>query len=102
MVPLALALIFLLLYLHVRGASRDALRIFSGVPFALVGGVVALLVRGLPFSISAAVGFIALLGVAVLTGWCSSRASGSSLDARLALAAAVREAAPCRGSGRCS
>ncbi len=64
-VPLALALIFALLYLTYRRVV-DALRIFAGVPFAMVGGVVALMVRGMPFSISAAVGFIALAGVSVL------------------------------------
>ena len=64
-VPLALALIFGLLYLT-YGRVQDSLRIFAAVPFAMVGGVVALLARGLPFSISAAVGFIALSGVSVL------------------------------------
>ena len=64
-VPIALALIFALLYVTYRRVW-DALRIFAGVPFALVGGVLALLVRGMPFSISAAVGFIALSGVSVL------------------------------------
>jgi cobalt-zinc-cadmium resistance protein CzcA len=64
-VPVALALIFALLY-ATYGRALDTLRIFTGVPFALVGGVAALLVRGLPFSISAAVGFIALSGVSVL------------------------------------
>ncbi len=64
-VPLALALILGLLYLTFRRMS-DVLRVFSGVPFAVVGGVFALWLRGLPFSISAAVGFIALSGVAVL------------------------------------
>lgn len=64
-VPLVLALIFSLLYITYR-SFRDALLVFTGVPFAAVGGVVALWVRELPFSISAAVGFIALSGVAVL------------------------------------
>ncbi|MCY1033036.1 CusA/CzcA family heavy metal efflux RND transporter [Corallococcus sp. BB11-1] len=64
-VPVALALILGLLYVTYRRVL-DVLRIFAGVPFALVGGVLALLVRGLPFSISAAVGFIALSGVSVL------------------------------------
>lgn len=65
-VPLALLLVFGLLYISFGGALRDALLVFSGVPFAAIGGVVALAARGLPFSISAAVGFIALAGVAVL------------------------------------
>jgi cobalt-zinc-cadmium resistance protein CzcA len=62
---LALALIFSLLYIT-YGNLLDALRVFTGVPFAWVGGVVALWLRDMPFSISAAVGFIALSGVAVL------------------------------------
>ncbi|GAB4190922.1 MAG: CusA/CzcA family heavy metal efflux RND transporter [Wenzhouxiangellaceae bacterium] len=66
-VPLALVLIFALLY-SLFGSSRDALLVFSGVPFALSGGVLALWLRDIPFSISASVGFIALSGVAVLNG----------------------------------
>jgi cobalt-zinc-cadmium resistance protein CzcA len=62
---LALALIFGLLYMTYRNAI-DALRVFTGVPFAWVGGIFALWVRDMPFSISAAVGFVALSGVAVL------------------------------------
>jgi len=64
-VPLALGLIFGLLYLTFRSLP-DAARVFVAVPLAMVGGVVALWARGLPFSISAAVGFIALSGVSVL------------------------------------
>jgi cobalt-zinc-cadmium resistance protein CzcA len=64
-VPLALALIFFLLYLTYERVL-DAARVFTGVPFAAIGGVVALWVRDIPFSISAAVGFIALAGVSVL------------------------------------
>jgi heavy metal efflux system protein len=66
-VPLALLLIFLLLFLSL-GSAQDALLVFSGVPLALTGGVAALLLRGIPLSISAGVGFIALSGVAVLNG----------------------------------
>ena len=66
-VPLALALIAGLLYLTYR-SWLDAALVFTAVPFAVVGGVFALWLRGLPFSISAAVGFIALFGVAVLNG----------------------------------
>ncbi len=66
-VPLALLLIFGLLY-GAFGAARDALLVFTGVPLALTGGVLSLWLRGMPFSISAAVGFIALSGVAVLNG----------------------------------
>jgi len=64
-VPVALILIFGLLYMTYRSAI-DALRVFTGVPFAWVGGVFALWIRDMPFSISAAVGFVALSGVAVL------------------------------------
>ena len=66
-VPLALLSIFGLLY-GVFGSARDALLVFSGVPLALTGGVLSLWLRDMPFSISAAVGFIALSGVAVLNG----------------------------------
>ena len=66
-VPATLILIIGLLVMAL-GSLKDALVIFSGVPLALTGGVAALLLRGIPFSISAAVGFIALSGVAVLTG----------------------------------
>lgn len=66
-VPIALALVFLLLFMSV-GSVADAALVFSGVPLALTGGIAALLLRGLPLSISAGVGFIALSGVAVLNG----------------------------------
>jgi heavy metal efflux system protein len=66
-VPACFVLIFALLY-GALGAARDALIVFSGVPLALCGGVFALLLAGMPFSISAAVGFIAVSGVAVLNG----------------------------------
>jgi cobalt-zinc-cadmium resistance protein CzcA len=64
-VPLALGLIFALLY-ATYGRMVDALRVFTGVPFAAVGGVLALWLRDMPMSVSAAVGFVALSGVAVL------------------------------------
>lgn len=66
-VPVALLLVFLLLFMSL-GAVADALLVFSGVPLALTGGIAALLLRGIPLSISAGVGFIALSGVAVLNG----------------------------------
>ena len=66
-VPIALLLIFLLLFMSL-GSMADALLVFSGVPLALTRGVVALLLRGIPLSISAGIGFIALSGVAVLNG----------------------------------
>ena len=66
-VPITLAIIFLLLY-TAFGAVRPAVLIFLNVPLAITGGVFALALRGLPFSISAAVGFIALFGIAVMNG----------------------------------
>ena len=64
-VPIVLVLIFGLLYMTYNNAV-DAIRVFTGVPFAWTGGIFALWIRDMPFSISAAVGFIALSGVAVL------------------------------------
>jgi cobalt-zinc-cadmium resistance protein CzcA len=84
-VPAALLLVFGLLYLSFR-SIKDALLVFSGVPLALTGGVAALYLRDIPFSISAGVGFIALSGVAVLNGLViisfirALRAEGRSLD----------------------
>ena len=67
LVPVTLLMIFALL-LMTFGSARDALLVFSGVPLALTGGVLALWLRGIPLSITAGVGFITLSGVAVLTG----------------------------------
>ena len=91
-VPLALVLVFLLVHVS-SGRLLDTLRIFSGIPFALVGGILALTVRGLPFSISAAVGFVALFGVAVLNGLVLVSRVRQLLDRGVVLAEAVREAA---------
>ena len=66
-VPIALILIFAMIYMAL-GNVRNSILVFTGVPFALTGGVIALALRDIPFSISAAVGFIALSGVAVLNG----------------------------------
>ena len=66
-VPVTLILIFGLLFMAF-GSGKDATIVFSGVPLALTGGVAALLLRDIPFSISAGIGFIALSGVAVLNG----------------------------------
>jgi len=66
-VPVTLAIIFALLF-WAFGSAKDAVIVFSGVPLALTGGVIALALRGIPLSISAGVGFIALSGVAVLNG----------------------------------
>ncbi len=91
-VPVALLLVFVLLFM-MFGNVKDGLLVFSGIPFALTGGLVALWLRDIPMSISAAVGFIALSGVAVLNGLVmisfirSLREEGMSLDK------AVREGA---------
>ncbi|BCA61414.1 cation transporter [Sphingomonas sp. HMP9] len=66
-IPVCFAVIMVLLY-GALGSVRDAAIVFTGVPLALVGGVLALVARGMPFSVSAAVGFIALSGIAVLNG----------------------------------
>lgn len=66
-VPIALALIFILLFFAFKSV-KEALIIYSAIPLAAVGGVLLLWIRGLPFSISAGVGFIALFGIAVLNG----------------------------------
>ncbi|MFP5512368.1 MAG: efflux RND transporter permease subunit [Alphaproteobacteria bacterium] len=66
-VPACFFVIFLLLF-SALGSAREAFLVFSGVPLALTGGVLSLWLRGMPFSISAAVGFIALSGIAVLNG----------------------------------
>lgn len=84
-VPACFALIFLLLFATFKNA-RHALLVFAAVPLGLTGGVVALWLRDMPFSISAAVGFIALSGVAVLNGLVmitfinQLRADGATID----------------------
>lgn len=66
-VPVALCLIFVLLY-FAFGSLRESLLVFTAIPLSAVGGILLLWIRGLPFSISAGVGFIALFGIAVLNG----------------------------------
>lgn len=94
-VPLALLLIFTLLFAMFNNV-RDGLLVFTGVPFALTGGILALWLRDIPLSISAGVGFIALSGVAVLNGLVmiafirDLRAQGRPLDV------AIREGAMTR------
>jgi cobalt-zinc-cadmium resistance protein CzcA len=94
-VPLALLLVFLLLYIMFNNA-RDGLLVFTGIPFALTGGILALWLRDIPLSISAAVGFIALSGVAVLNGLVmlsfirTLRDGGMALDAAIATGALSR------------
>jgi len=91
-VPVALALIFLLLLALFRSVA-DAAVVFSGVPLALTGGVAALLLRDLPLSISAGVGFIALSGVAVLNGVVMVSFIRSLMDEGKPLEEAIREGA---------
>ncbi len=94
-VPLALFLIFILLF-STFGSVKQSLLIYTGIPFAIVGGVLALALRGMPFSISAGVGFIALFGVAVLNGLVmvsyinSLREEGRSLADAVRLGAMIR------------
>ena len=94
-IPVALGLIFVLLY-NMFGNVRDGLLMFSGVPFALSGGIVALWLRDIPLSISAGVGFIALSGVAVLNGLVmlafirDLRAQGMTLDEAIQTGALTR------------
>lgn len=78
-VPACFFVIFLLLY-SALGSPRDALVVFSAVPLALTGGIFALWLRGMPFSVSAAVGFIALSGVAVLNGLVMMTSINQLLD----------------------
>jgi cobalt-zinc-cadmium resistance protein CzcA len=94
-VPLALLLIFILLYTTFHSA-RQALLIYTGIPFAVVGGVLALALRGMPFSISAGVGFIALFGVAVLNGLVMVSAINRLRDEGRTVTEAVDEAAVSR------
>jgi cobalt-zinc-cadmium resistance protein CzcA len=91
-VPAALGLVMLLLF-AMFGNLRDGLLVFSGIPFALTGGIVALAVRGIPLSISAVVGFIALSGVAVLNGLVLVSAIRTLRERGRSVGEAVREGA---------
>ena len=94
-VPLALFLVFTLLFVMFNNA-KDGLIVFTGIPFALTGGILALWLRDIPLSISAAVGFIALSGVAVLNGLVmisfirTLRDEGMSLDQAITTGALTR------------
>ncbi len=89
-VPLALGLILVLLYFSL-GTMRDVFIVATGIPLGAVGGVVALWLRGMPFTVSAAVGFIALSGVAILNGLVLVTFIKQRLDAGTPLTDAVRE-----------
>ncbi|GJE45397.1 efflux RND transporter permease subunit [Methylobacterium soli] len=94
-VPGCFALIFLLLYAAL-GSARDALLVFSAVPMALTGGVLALWLRGMPISVPAAVGFIALSGVAVLNGLVMLSAIRHRIETGVPVKEAVRAGACAR------
>ena len=93
--PAALLVIFVLLYLNF-GAARPAAMIFLNIPLAATGGILALWLRNMPFSISAGVGFIALFGIAVLNGIvmlsyiAQLRRAGTDLSEAVAQGAIVR------------
>ncbi|MDH6590238.1 cobalt-zinc-cadmium resistance protein CzcA [Variovorax sp. TBS-050B] len=91
-VPVSLLLVFTLLF-AMFGNLRDGLLVFTGIPFALTGGIVALWLRGIPLSISAAVGFIALSGVAVLNGLVMISFIRNLREGGMPLDAAIREGA---------
>ncbi len=94
-VPVALLLVFVLLFAMFNNI-KDGMLVFTGIPFALTGGILALWLRGLPLSITAAVGFIALSGVAVLNGLVmlsfirTLRDEGKPLDEAIRLGALTR------------
>lgn len=94
-VPLALFLVFTLLFVMFNNI-KDGLLVFTGIPFALTGGILALWLRDIPMSISAAVGFIALSGVAVLNGLVmlsfirTLREQGMGLDEAISVGALTR------------
>jgi cobalt-zinc-cadmium resistance protein CzcA len=94
-VPLTLLLIFALLYLSLK-SLRDVLIVYTGIPFAAIGGIFALYWRDIPFSVSAAVGFVALSGIAVLDGQVLVAAIRNELAEGKALADAVLEGARTR------
>lgn len=94
-VPITFFIIFLLLYVT-YGRALDALRVFTGIPFAVSGGILALHLRGMPFSISAGVGFIALSGVAVLADMVMVQHIRSNLDRGMPLIRAIEDAAVTR------
>ena len=89
---MALLLVFVLLFM-MFGNVRDGLLVFTGIPFALTGGVAALWLRDIPLSISAGVGFIALSGVAVLNGLVMLAVIRNLREAGRGLDAAIHEGA---------
>ena len=94
-VPICFAVVLLLLYMAL-GGWVPALAVFSAIPMALAGGVFALVLRGMPFSVSAAVGFIALSGVAVLNGLVMMTAIRQRLEGGMPLDDAIADGALAR------
>jgi len=94
-VPITLGLIFFLLYLSLKNI-KDVLIIYTGIPFAVIGGVFSLWFREIPFSVSAAVGFIALSGIAVLNGQVLVSTIRACLEEKLQTAEAIVHAATIR------
>ena len=94
-VPICFAVVLLLLYMAL-GGWVPALAVFSAIPMALAGGVFALVLRGMPFSVSAAVGFIALSGVAVLNGLVMMTAIRQRLESGMPLDDAIADGALAR------
>ena len=94
-VPICFAVVLLLLYMAL-GGWVPALAVFSAIPMALAGGVFALVLRGMPFSVSAAVGFIALSGVAVLNGLVMMTAIRQRLESGMPLDEAIADGALAR------
>lgn len=92
MLPIALILIFIVLYITLR-SIRASLLIIANIPFAMVGGIVALFVTGEYLSVPASVGFIALLGIAVLNGLVMVSYFRQLREAGLGMAVAVRRGA---------
>jgi len=91
LVPLTLLVVFILLSFSLRNI-KDAILVYTGIPLAAVGGILGLWLRGMPFSVSAGVGFIALSGIAVLNGQILLSTIRLGMKEGLTLEAAVREA----------
>ncbi len=91
-VPMALALIFVLIFLSF-GSLRQTFIVYTGIPLAITGGILAIWIRGMPFTISAGVGFVALSGVAVLNGLIMISYFNSLREQGRSLHDAVREGA---------
>jgi cobalt-zinc-cadmium resistance protein CzcA len=94
-VPLVLLSVFLLIFFSFRSLTYSLL-IFTGIPFALTGGIIALWLRGIPLSISAAIGFIALSGVSVLNGLVLISFTKKLIDSGINMSSAILQGAVSR------